>query len=449
VAVVAASHPKKEGFKAVTSQAKTEQVWGESPWTGGEELAKQFRDVRQLTTQLSERLEVEDCVAQSMADASPTKWHLAHTTWFFEKFVLERYDDRHKPFHSGFNYQFNSYYNAIGERVKRPMRGLMTRPTLDEVRRYRRHIDDAVTALLDRSQEPDSQRIRSLIEIGLHHEQQHQELLLTDIKHLFSLNPLKPAYQEQPMDASAQAGPMRWISFDEGIRWIGHGGDGFAYDNECPRHRVFLEAFQIADRLVTNREYLAFIADGGYSRPELWLDEGWATVHAEEWLAPLYWHRADDGWQIFTLAGLRPLDPDEPVCHVSFYEAHAFAWWAGYRLPSESEWETACGEPPRDGNFVEDGRYHPASCARSADGAVRQALGDAWEWTQSAYRPYPGYRAASGALGEYNGKFMCNQFVLRGGSCCTPRRHIRPTYRNFFYAPARWQFSGIRLAKDA
>ena len=265
---------------------------------------------------------------------------------------------------------------------------------------------------------------------------------------MFSLNPLKPAYHERTMDGSAQPEPMRWISFDEGIRRIGHGGDGFAYDNECPRHRVFLDAFQIADRLVTNREYLAFIADGGYSRPELWLDEGWATVHAGGWQAPLYWHRADEGWQIFTLAGLRPLDPDEPVCHVSFYEAHAFAWWAGYRLPAESEWETACGESPRDGNFVEAGRYHPASCARPADGTVRQGLGDAWEWTQSAYRPYPGYRAASGALGEYNGKFMCNQFVLRGGSCCTPLGHIRETYRNFFYASARWQFSGIRLAKD-
>ena len=431
----------------MASETKTKPAWGECAWTDASQLAERYQLIRSLTETLCEPLEVEDYVAQSMSDASPTKWHLAHTTWFFEQFVLRRFADGYELFHPEFAFLFNSYYNAIGARVARPIRGLMTRPPLEAVMRYRAHVDEAVGALLARP-EP-YERVRSLIEIGLQHEQQHQELLLTDIKHLFSLNTLNPVYREAAVTASAAVpGPTRWVRFEEGLREIGHDGDGFAYDNEQPRHRVFLDAFEVADRLITNGEFLKFVDDGGYERPELWLDEGWATVRAKEWTSPLYWHRADDKWQVFTLHGVRDLDLDEPVCHVSFYEAHAFAWWAGVRLPTESEWETASVTGTIDGNFVEDGRYHPAVSDAATGNSLRQMFGDVWEWTQSAYRPYPGYRAAQGALGEYNGKFMCNQFVLRGGSCCTPSSHIRATYRNFFHSAARWQFAGIRLVRD-
>jgi ergothioneine biosynthesis protein EgtB len=434
---------------------KVKPAWGDTAWTELEDLAEHFRRVRAFTMALCEPLEIEDFVAQSMTDASPTKWHIAHTTWFFEQFVLTPFAQGYRPFHSDFAYHFNSYYNAVGDRVARPIRGLMTRPSVREVRRYREHVDEAVAALMEGAEGPGAGRIRSLVEIGLHHEQQHQELLLTDIKHLLSLNPLRPAYHDPEVTDTAEPARMRWIAFDEGLRWIGHEGDGFAYDNEGPRHREFVETFEIADRLVTNREFLQFMADGGYEHPELWLDEGWTAVRAHGWKAPLYWEQHDGDWSVFTLAGRQPLQPEEPVCHVSLFEAAAFAEWAGARLPTEAEWETAGGGATAAGNHAATGnladrkRFHPAICRGDGPGPPRQMIGDVWEWTQSPYRPYPGFRPVAGALGEYNGKFMCNQFVLRGGSCATHSTHIRPTYRNFFHPAARWQFTGVRLARDA
>jgi ergothioneine biosynthesis protein EgtB len=404
-----------------------------------------YQEVRRFTEQLCAPLAVEDYVVQSMPDVSPTKWHLAHTTWFFETFVLAELPD-HRPFHPRYGYLFNSYYNAVGERHARPQRGLLTRPTVDEIFAYRAHVDSRMAHLLARGAEGLPASLAAVVELGLHHEQQHQELLLTDIKHVLSCNPLLPAYREAPPGPTASAAELGWETYPEGVRWIGHEGDGFAFDNETPRHRVFVEGFQLATRLVTNAEYLAFIADGGYQRPELWLSDGWNTVQATGWQAPLYWEQDDGQWYVFTLAGLQPVTPAEPVCHVSYYEADAFARWAGARLPTEMEWEEASAGAPLDGNFVESGRLHPAP-APAAPG-LRQMLGDVWEWTASPYVPYPGYRTMEGALGEYNGKFMCSQIVLRGGSCATSLAHIRPTYRNFFPPDARWQFSGIRLARD-
>jgi ergothioneine biosynthesis protein EgtB len=429
-------------------ETKTKSSWGDCAWTEVDALAEHYRHVRAFTTALCEPLEVEDFVAQSMTEASPTKWHIAHTTWFFEQFVLTPFAKGYQLFHPDFAYLFNSYYNAVGDRVARPIRGLMTRPSVREVMRYREHVDEAVNGLLDTTQGPADDRLRALVEIGLHHEQQHQELLLTDVKHLLSLNALRPVYRELDTTGAQTAPEMKWVAFDEGVRRIGQEGDSFAYDNEGPRHREFVEAFEIADRLVTNREYLRFMADGGYERSELWLDEGWATVQNNEWKTPFYWEKHDDTWNVFTLAGLRPIDLDEPVCHVSLFEASAFAEWAGARLPTEAEWETAGADHPIAGNLADRRRFHPAACIDADAGALRQLIGDTWEWTQSQYRPYPGYRPVSGALGEYNGKFMCNQFVLRGGSCATHSTHIRATYRNFFHPAARWQFTGIRLARD-
>ncbi len=412
--------------------------------------AARYRSVRQATTGLCEPLAAEDHVPQSMTTASPAKWHLAHTSWFFEEFILQHHLPGYGHFHPLYSYLFNSYYNAVGERVARPTRGLMSRPTLDEVHRYREHVDRWMLDLLSGPAVDADQRLSFLFTLGLNHEQQHQELILTDIKHLLSLNPLKPSYYSAVEENSpaSMPGPSGWQPFDEGVREIGFAGDGFAFDNESPRHKRFIGAFAMAHRLVTCAEYLEFMADGGYQRSELWLDEGWATVRARGWQAPLYWAADGAGWQQFTLRGMRPVAGEEPVCHVSFYEAEAYARWAGARLPGEAEWETACGPLPREGNFVESGRLHPAACAPEDESPIRQAYGDLWEWTQSPYRPYPGFRPAEGAVGEYNGKFMCSQFVLRGGSCATPQNHIRPTYRNFFHPDARWQFTGIRLARD-
>ena len=383
------------------------------------DLRGAYRDVRRATEALCRGLAVEDFVAQSMPDCSPLKWHLAHTSWFFETFVLAKRDG-YKPFDPRYAFLFNSYYDAVGARWERPARGLLTRPTVEDVMRYRAHVD----ARMSEVDEP-----RAVIELGLHHEQQHQELMLTDLKHLFGLNPLDPVYRDMKID-KPRAGDLEWLRFDEGIREIGHAGGGFAFDNEGPRHRALVPAFRFASRLVTAGEYAAFIADRGYQRPELWLSDGWATVQREGWQAPLYW-RNDGGdgdaqdFTVFTLAGRRPLFSDEPVIHVSFYEADAYARWAGARLPTEFEWETA-----------------------SAHDGAAQLYGVGWQWTQSAYAPYPGYRPLAGALGEYNGKFMCNQLVLRGSSSVTPEGHARATYRNFFPPNARWQFSSIRLAQD-
>ena len=409
-------------------------------------LLAQYQSVRLQTEALSQPLSAEDCALQSMPDASPVKWHLAHTSWFFETFVLEPAIHGYRAFHPRFRELFNSYYVAVGPRHPRPERGLLSRPPLAEVYAYRRHVDQHVASLL--ADDELSPALRDLVELGIHHEQQHQELIVTDLKHLLSRNPLEPVYVEQRALPAAGAMRQTWSAQPDGIRQIGHGGGGFCFDNEQPRHRVFIDAFEIASRPVTNGEYAEFIAGGGYERPELWLSEGWEIKSAQGWSAPLYWRPDGARWRSFTLHGVRPLNNDEPVCHVSFFEADAYARWAHARVPTEAEWETFAQAQPLSGNFLEDGHFHPLPCAARADGAPVQVYGDVWEWTRSSYEPYPGYRAAPGAVGEYNGKFMSNQYVLRGGSCATPASHIRATYRNFFPAAARWQFSGIRLARD-
>ncbi|MBS2028415.1 MAG: ergothioneine biosynthesis protein EgtB [Deltaproteobacteria bacterium] len=400
-------------------------------------LLERFREVRATTERLAEPLEPDDYGLQSMTSASPPKWHLAHTSWFFETFLLQPAGLR--SFHPQFAYLFNSYYESLGPRHARNARGLLSRPTVDEVYRYRAHVDAGVRALIGRF----DARALGLLELGLHHEQQHQELLLTDIKHAFFQNPLRPAYQER-RDPFGVAPMQRWLRFPEALRCVGHGSPGFSFDCEGPRHPTFVPAFSIASRPVTNRDYGAFIDDAGYHTPALWLSDGWALARAENWEAPLYWERADGGWQVFTLNGMKPVDPSEPVCHVSLYEALAFARWAGARLPTEQEWETASTGAAVAGNTLESGRLHPGP---SSEGEPAALFGDVWEWTSSPFAPYPGYRPEDGALGEYNGKFMCNQFVLRGGSCATPRTHLRPTYRNFWPPETRFQFSGIRLAR--
>jgi ergothioneine biosynthesis protein EgtB len=417
------------------------------PPTAGDRaaLTRRYGDVRQLTERLCEPLAVEDYQLQSMPECSPPKWHLAHTTWFFETFVLAEHEPCFRPHHPQFRYLFNSYYEAVGDRWPRPARGLLSRPTVAEVSAYRRAIDGRVAELIATVSDDGLPTIAPLIEIGLNHEQQHQELLLTDLKHAFGLNPLRPAYSLAEFGRSSGAAPraVEWQVHPAGVRWIGHHGDGFAFDNEGPRHRVFVNAFAVASAPVTAGEYLAFIESGGYRQPTLWLSDGWAARVQHGWEAPLYWDRGDEGWAVFTLYGQRPLDPAEPVCHVSYYEADAFARWAGARLPTEAEWETAVAGRDVSGTFLDSGRFHPAP----VDGGAA-FFGDVWEWTASPYAAYPGYRPAGGALGEYNGKFMCNQLVLRGGSCVTPAGHVRPTYRNFFPPDARWQFSGLRLAND-
>jgi ergothioneine biosynthesis protein EgtB len=412
-------------------------------------MSSRYRTIRAATERLAAPLSVEDCAIQSMPDASPVKWHLAHTSWFFETFVLEPNLRGYHPFHPSFRMLFNSYYNSIGEKHPRPRRGLLSRPSLGDVRAYRAHIDVAMGELLDH--DTLSPGMSGLIELGLNHEQQHQELILTDVLHLLSCNPLRPAYAPSPAPADsegASAPALKWIEFAEGIVDIGHEGSAFAFDNEAPRHRQYLNPFSLASRAVTNGEYLAFVDDGAYLRPELWLSEGWDWLAANAIDAPLYWQRDGSGWLEFGLHGLRPLQAGAPVCHVSLFEADAYARWAGARLPTEAEWEVAASGRPVEGNFVESGSLAPRQAHATAD-VPSQLFGDVWEWTQSDYAAYPGYRPAAGAIGEYNGKFMCNQYVLRGGSCVSPASHLRPTYRNFFPAAARWQFTGIRLARDS
>lgn len=411
-------------------------------------LSDRYLQVRQLSESICRPLVAEDYGIQSMPDVSPPKWHLAHTTWFFETFLLLPHLPGYEVFHPQYGYLFNSYYEAVGQRHPRPQRGLLSRPTVEEVYRYRTYVDTAMQAFLSQPLDP---TLTSLVLLGFHHEQQHQELLLTDIKHILAINPLRPAYRSDlPMPtAGSVASKEQWLDYPGGLYQIGHPGDAlnqdFAFDNESPQHQVYLQDYYLASRLVTNGEYLEFIQAGGYTRPEYWLSEGWNTVQREQWQAPLYWEQVDGAAWVMTLAGLRLLNLQEPVCHVSFYEADAYARWAGKRLPTEAEWEVATRQVPLQGNLLEQGYLHPIP----AQGLMRpdQLFGDVWEWTQSAYLSYPGFRPAEGAVGEYNGKFMCNQMVLRGGSCVTSPDHIRSSYRNFFPPATRWQFSGIRLAQ--
>ncbi len=420
-------------------------------------LARRLAETRRLSLVLAEPLSAEDQVVQPMDDASPTKWHLAHTTWFFETFVLKPHLAGFRTLDERFAYCFNSYYEAAGPRQPRPKRGLLTRPSNDEVLQYRRHIDDALEALFKSGVPQRHSPVADLIELGINHEQQHQELILTDILSLFASQPLRPAYRPAQTAAKAASvsgsGPMRaprWLDFPGGIRRIGHTGSSFFYDNECPRHEALLRDYRLADRLVTNGEWLEFMADGGYATPAHWLSDGWGAVNSRGWTAPGYWEGEKGEWLQMTLNGLVPVDPAAPVCHISYFEADAFARWAGKRLPTEFEWEAAGAELPMRGNMLGSGalRPLPAPAIGAADKPA-QMFGDTWEWTQSAYSAYPGYRAGPGALGEYNGKFMCGQYVLRGASCVTPEGHSRATYRNFFYPHQRWQFTGIRLADDA
>ncbi len=404
--------------------------------------AVRFSRIRAKTLRLVEGLSAEDLLVQSMPDASPGKWHLAHTTWFFEHFVLGR-DPNYKTRDAAWHFLFNSYYQSIGPMHARPQRGLISRPSLAEVFDYRERIDTAVNELLSGDDDPE---LAELIELGLQHEQQHQELLLTDIKHALSCNPLLPAYHDRKaaLPGSASLLPLRFISGKEGIVEIGHRGEGFAFDSETPRHRTLLQPHALANRLVTNAEYLAFVREGGYREPGLWLSDGWATVQREGWERPAYWQ--DDLASEFTLAGVQEIRPNDPVSHISYFEAEAFARWAGARLPTEAEWESAAQGLPIKGNFQDDQRFHPA--AASDDGGLLQMYGDVWEWTASPYISYPGFQPLPGSLGEYNGKFMSGQWILRGGSCATPRDHIRASYRNFFPPHARWQFAGLRLGQD-
>jgi ergothioneine biosynthesis protein EgtB len=424
-----------------------------------ERLRNRFHQIRKFTNALCVGLEPEDCVVQSMPDVSPTKWHLAHTTWFFETFILKKFVPGYRAEIPEYAYLFNSYYNAAGDMHRRDLRGLISRPTLSEAQRYRMSIDSHIDDLLSSADEKLLDDLEPLLVLGGHHEQQHQELLITDIKHVFAQNPLYPVFRPDKDGAlrrpDVAAGPDKFIDFEERTVDIGHQGTGFAYDNEGPRHRALVPAFALASRPVTNGEYIAFIEDNGYRRPEFWLSLGWMTVNEQRWNAPLYWTKRDGTWWNFTLSGFRRVDESEPVTHISYFEADAYANWAGARLPTEFEWERAASGRPIEGNFVENELFHPAAVSFTVsvniaprDLRLHQIFGDVWEWTRSSYSPYPGYRAEPGALGEYNGKFMCNQYVLRGGSCATSRTHIRPTYRNFFQPEKRWQFTGIRLARD-
>jgi formylglycine-generating enzyme required for sulfatase activity len=438
---------------------------------GQEELISWYRSVRGETERICARLKTDDYQLQSITETSPPKWHIAHVTWFFEAFVLPHFNPAYQPYHPRFSYLFNSYYETVGSMQPRPKRGMLSRPTVEEVYRYRAYVDEQMVALMAKPAaklgEAQWQELVFRVTLGLNHEQQHQELLLMDIKHNLSVNPLRPAYREELQSSQGQTASLTWVERSGGVREIGYAGDSFAFDNETPRHEVLLQDHKLASRLVTNGEYLAFMADKGYQRPELWLADGWYLIQREGWRHPLYWEtkswetknwetkswelrgrelkdgdRAEDHWMQFTLGGLRELNHHEPVCHLSFYEADAYARWAGKRLPTEPELETMLMEQPQQGNFLDHDRLHPMP-------GKGQWYGDVWEWTASPYSPYPGFKPLAGSMGEYNGKFMCNQMVLRGGCCVTPPGHVRASYRNFFYPHDRWPFTGLRLAEDA
>jgi ergothioneine biosynthesis protein EgtB len=444
---------------SVSSSAAIERPSGGAPSRQHEpDLAARFAAVRQRTLELCAPLSVEDHLLQPMADASPAKWHLAHTTWFFEAFVLERHDEA--SFSPEFGFLFNSYYEAAGPRVERARRGMLSRPSLPRVHQYRAAVDQQVLEAVTSGRLPPAMLAR--LELGLHHEQQHQELILTDLKCALGTQPTSPAYRtDLRRGEAAEPSPLAFRSFDEGIIEIGATAEGFAFDNERPRHRVLLQPFLLATRPICNAEVLAFIDEGGYRAPQLWLSDGWQAVQAQRWEAPMYWQRRDSGFAIYDLTGVRAVDPADPACHLSYYEADAIARWSGARLPTEQEWEWAAAAARSDrGNFADDELLHPApargdgAIGGAIDGAIGGAIidqlfGDVWEWTASSYSSYPGFRPLAGALGEYNGKFMSGQQVLRGGSCFTPRGHVRASYRNFFPPAARWQMSGVRLARDA
>ncbi len=420
------------------------------------EAVSRFHKVRQVTESLVCSLSAEDCMVQSSPEVSPTKWHLAHTSWFFETFVLSEANPKYRPYRAEFASLFNSYYETVGSVPPKSDRHLLSRPKLSEIMEYRKHVSRGITDLLKTLEARSS--LFPIVELGIQHEQQHQELILMDIKNVFAKNPLRPSYTNAlPKAPTAPvAWDRHWINYSAGLKDIGHSGEGFVFDNECPRHPVYLPAFALASHLVTNGEYLEFMESGGYQHCELWLSEGWATIKSQRWQSPLYWERGSTSdWKVMTLSGLSPLDENEPVCHVSYYEADAFARWAGKRLPTEQEWETAVPLDRRvlcSGNFLESGNFHPKAYDRNYDSShetPQQMWGDVWEWTSSPYIPYPGFQPSKGSLGEYNGKFMCNQMVLRGGCAVTPQSHIRACYRNFYPPASRWQFSGIRLAEDA
>lgn len=428
------------------SVIQNEPVLLESDRFSRENILKSYQKVRQFSHTITDTLEPEDFVIQPMENASPTKWHLAHTSWFFETFVLSKYEPEFKSMHPQYAYLFNSYYLQTGVPFTRSKRGVISRPTVENVFEYRAYVDEQITAFINNADENIWNEAAKVIEIGINHEQQHQELILTDIKFTLAQNPLLPVFKEIEEKHINHLPDLKWVQFDEGIIEIGHPGNTFIYDNEHPLHKTFIQNHSLSDRLITNGEYLDFMNDNGYSRSELWLDEGWSAVNNESWQSPLYWFKRDNEWWTFTLGGARKLNLNEAVTHVSFFEADAFARWMYARLPTEQEWENASKSASLNGNFVEDEYYHPIPVSQEGD-ELKQIYGDVWEWTLSSYSPYPGYKPLPGALGEYNGKFMSNQYVLRGGSCATSITHIRNTYRNFFQATSRWQFNGIRLAK--
>jgi ergothioneine biosynthesis protein EgtB len=419
------------------------------------ELLASYQHVRHTTEQICEPLLTEDYVVQSMPDVSPPKWHLGHTTWFFEQVVLQQFSPAYKPVAPRYSFVFNSYYESFGERVAREMRGSLSRPSVEEVKRYREGVDERMSALITTAADDNYQDFSPVVELGINHEQQHQELLIMDIKHILATNPLRPVYRVRAKSRQVSAAPaVAYVPFKGGIVNVGATDQGFAYDNERPRHQVLLQDFLLMSRLVTCGEYMEFMNAGGYSEPLLWFADGWDAVRREQWRAPLYWQQREGQWETMTLHGPRIIGPTEPVAHVSFYEAAAFARWAGKRLPTEFEWEHAAAAmdaPAACGNFLESGNLHPVPAGQMPESdraSVSQMFGDLWEWTASAYLPYPRYRQERGPLGEYNGKFMSNQMVLRGGCCATPRSHIRTSYRNFYQCDKRWLFSGIRLADE-